>query len=426
MASRSPSVAVVRRILLAILVLATGLTLSAVSVAVASVSCGNEPAQTASQPTGSPTLPPTYTPYPTRIDTPAPTSAPTPRPTATPVPLAQYQGTEKLVAALTVYIETQTGTGSGFFFDKNADKDDAPRDDVVITNEHVVKGHTHVKVCWAVTQRCVNGTVTDISEDKDIAVIEHASFSQEMFALARILTRPEWGWGGSWEAGDVVYASGYPGGNKARGRTVVSEPVVTEGIIVSSRLARYRDGYFIEHGADVEPGNSGGPLMKNDGYIVGMNNGGNTEAERLELAVPVGRVLGWLESLDAPQPTATAALRNLGSVTTADLWVYLVGRKYAWNPSEWIETSAESSYSMAPRTLDVIVQLGPGRQPERFCNGRPLNSNERLSLGCGHIELPLSAVTGVSARTTEGPMRCELHRSSTVLELVYACEAMSQ
>ena len=355
MASRSRSAPAIRRILFAVLVLATGLIVFAVSVAVASVSCGNEPAPTAvpstigptatstpahsnaptptvsdtlepadesvptpvtpptpyTMPTPYPTATPhpTTTPFPTTTPTPRPTATPrpsrTPRPTPTPVPLAQYQGTEKLVAALTVYIETQTGTGSGFFFNMNAGKDNEPRDDVVITNEHVVEGHTYVKVCWAVTQRCVNGRVTDRSEDKDVAVIEHTSFSQEMSALASILTKPEWGWGGSWKAGDIVYASGYPGGNKARGRTVVSEPVVTEGIIASNRMARYRDGYFIEHGADVKSGSSGGPLMNNDGYIVGMNKGSNTEAERLEVAVPVGRILDWLESLNAPQPTAT-------------------------------------------------------------------------------------------------------------------------
>ena len=217
------------------------------------------------------------------------------------------------MAALTVFIETQTGTGSGFFFNMNAGKEDEVSDYVVITNEHVVEDHTNVKVCWAVTQRCVNGRVTGRSEDKDIAVIEHASFSQEMYALALISTRLEWGWGGSWEAGDVVYASGYPGGNKAWGRTVVSEPVVTEGIITSSRMRRYRAGYFIEHGADVAPGSSGGPLMNNDGYIVGMIRGSNTEAERLETAIPVGRVLDWLEYLNEPPPTPAPSFGSRGN-----------------------------------------------------------------------------------------------------------------
>ena len=305
--------------------------------AVVFAACASEPAPTPVPATGAPapTLQPTYTPlptytlYPTPTDVPTPTSTatptptpaptptqtptpmptptPTPRPTSTPrpttppLPLAQYQGIEKLVAALTVYVETPTGTGSGFFYDLS--KAGQPRDYAVITNAHLVEDHAYVDVCWAVTQKCVSGRVTARSADDDIAVIEHATFTLDVITLSVILDGAGFGWGGSWDAGDVVYASGYPGGNTARGRTVVSDPVVTEGIITNDRMVRYAGGYFIEHGADIGPGSSGGPLIKNDGYIVGMNVGYNTEAERLEIAVPVGLVLDWLDALNAPTPT---------------------------------------------------------------------------------------------------------------------------
>ena len=212
---------------------------------------------------------------------------------------------KKLAAALTVYVETPTGTGSGFFFNRNAWKDTESPDYVVLTNRHVVGNYANVEVCWSIINSCVTGKVTDKAENLDVAVIEHDSFLLNMVLVhAYVPEIDSFGWGGNWDAGDVVYASGYPGGNKAKGTTTISEPIVTEGIITRSTSTRYTGGRFIEHGADVGAGSSGGPLMNNDGYIVGMNAGSNTEAERLEVAVPVGYVINWLKTGEEPGSTS--------------------------------------------------------------------------------------------------------------------------
>ena len=282
MSYRSTSAPVLRRILWGILALASGLSVFAVSLAVVSLSCGNEPA-------------PIAVPSPRPIATPKPTASPTPE------SLAQYQGMEKVVAALTVYVETPTGSGSGFLFNRGGTE---AVDYVVVTNNHVTKSYSNIKVCWALSQKCVTGKVTDKSESLDIALIEHTSFGSNMRnTMFRSMVSSKWeGWGGSWDAGDVVYASGYPGGNKAKGGAKVSEPIVTEGIITRDRPVRYEGGWFIQHGAAGGPGNSGGPLMNNAGYIVGVLTGGDTEAERLGTAVPMGSVIRWLETGEEPGP----------------------------------------------------------------------------------------------------------------------------
>ena len=266
-----------------------------------------------------PTAYPTFTPYPTLTPVPTPTPTPrptatprptptprptaTPRPTPTPAPLAQYQGVQKALAALTVYIETPTGTGSGFIYNRNAGKDTNISDYVIVTNQHVVKNYSNVEICWAVLQKCVTGKVVAKSENLDIAVIEHSLFNDHIKSSQwfwRTVSGKLKGWGGNWSSGDVVYASGYPGGNKARGGNIVSDPVVSEGITTRDRLTPYRGGSYIEHGADVEPGSSGGPLMNNAGYIIGVNVGVNPEAERLEIAIPMGYVLNWLDTGEEP------------------------------------------------------------------------------------------------------------------------------
>ena len=86
-----------------------------------------------------------------------------------------------------------------------------------------------------------------------------------------------------------------------QGTDIISDPTVTEGIIASDRLASYRNkAHFIEHGANIEPGSSGGPLMNNAANIVGINTGTNLLTEQLELAIPMNSVIEWLETGEEP------------------------------------------------------------------------------------------------------------------------------
>ena len=65
------------------------------------------------------------------------------------------------------------------------------------------------------------------------------------------------------EAGESVYAFGYPMGGGSR-------PKITDGI-VSSLLGFGDNATFLQHTAAVQRGNSGGPLLDKAGLIVGVN-----------------------------------------------------------------------------------------------------------------------------------------------------------
>ena len=249
------------------------------------------------------------------------TSASTPEPVWQP-PLAQYQGTEQAVAAMTVYVETpDEGSGSGFFYPREFIFPGAEHNAryYVVTNWHVVGDYEEVMVCWAVTQTCVSGEViASGGEYFDVAIVDHDGFLlNDDQALWLEETEAQLYWGGDFRKGDVVYASGYPGGNYAETGQVVSDPVVTKGIIVSTELAMW-DHPFIEHGADVEPGSSGGPLMNNDLTIVGINTAISREHERLELAVPMYTVINWTdpEAADA-EPIES---QDISTMLMEDLW----------------------------------------------------------------------------------------------------------
>ena len=235
-------------------------------------------------------------------------------PTATPDPFGQYQGAAKNAAAITVYVGTPTGSGSGFLH-RIHDSGQF----VILTNAHVVQDYSSVEVCWALIQKCTFEQVLSRgSEDFDVAVVEFAQFVEhgldsealEWFTswYEKDIAKLEEGRSRQWAKGDVVFASGYPGGHKVQGKDIISDPVVTEGIIATDRLAPYRSAYFIEHGANIEPGSSGGPLIESASSVVGINTGTNLLTEQLELAIPMASVIQWLETGEEPSLTRTPRL----------------------------------------------------------------------------------------------------------------------
>ena len=222
-------------------------------------------------------------------------------------PFPQYEGVKQQIAALTVLVESPEGSGSGFLL-----HDGASSQVFVLTNRHVVGNYSQVKVCWPVAQRCTSSTIAKRgSEHFDVALLSIPSdsgFDQHLttgFVQDSLLrTR----YGGDWARGDVVYASGYPGGNQLGSGRLVSDPVVTEGIVSHDETARYAEARFIEHGADVQEGSSGGPLINSSGTIIGIIIGSNLFSERLELAIPMSAVIEWLQTGEEPDLTGLPRL----------------------------------------------------------------------------------------------------------------------
>ena len=313
---------------------------------------------------------PTLTPW-----TPPPTPwTPPPTPTATPqpYPLDQYTGIEKAVAAYTLYVQSPKGSGSGFFYPREYFYPNEQHDThyYIVTNLHVTGDHRWVTVCWAITQTCVDGEViAKGNEQFDVAVIDHDGFHVNERQAQWLEEARYWmgGWGGGWNKGDVVYASGYPGGNRVRGGQVVSEPVVTESIIASEGLKKFANGAFIEHGANVEPGGSGGPLMNNAGRIVGMNTAGSIEHERLELAIPVSLFINFSE-----EGSYRIALGSR-TVDAGERRVYDLSEAHqAGYPDCHVKVSAER--------LDIKVDGRKARHHDRWTNSSQVTISNEYSL----------------------------------------------
>lgn len=80
------------------------------------------------------------------------------------------------------------------------------------------------------------------------------------------------------EQGQVIYAIGSPLG---------LSNTVTSGIFSAYRKMGNSEETYLQIDAAINPGNSGGPLIDKQGYVLGVNTLGTTQAEGIGFAIPI-------------------------------------------------------------------------------------------------------------------------------------------
>lgn len=182
---------------------------------------------------------------------------------------ASNQGTARQTIEMRSVVVVDTGyesIGSGFYVDKHH----------VITNAHVVQKVTSVRVRMsdATKATCF---VKNIDSDVDLALLRCDNVGQPA----------ELGQSRALSPGDSVRAIGHPN---------ALEFSVTTGAISAFRRRRADSGRYvslIQTDTPVNPGNSGGPLMK-DGAVVGVVTWKYSGAEGLGFAIDVDEVIQFL------------------------------------------------------------------------------------------------------------------------------------
>ena len=142
-------------------------------------------------------------------------------------------------------------TGSGFVIDRTGH---------ILTNEHVVGGADTATVVFA-SGRQVSARVVGADASTDIAVLQLSNRSASLTPLPL-------GTASSLEIGDPVVAIGSPFGLQG---------TVTSGIVSAlHRELQAPNGFAIEGAiqtdAALNSGNSGGPLLDDEGRVVGLNS----------------------------------------------------------------------------------------------------------------------------------------------------------
>lgn len=180
----------------------------------------------------------------------------------------------------------QKGVGSGVVLDPSL-FGTAPGVLYILTCEHVVHQAHDVLVVFPSQGREERAaTILAVCPHTDLAIIECTTEY-----AGRALTL---GCSDDLGQGNRVRAYGFPLSQHAL--------KVTDGV-----YSGYQDR-FLQHSAPISPGNSGGPLLNDEGVIVGVNKGEMSEGNNVGYAVPSHMVQVLLDNLRGSMPLVTKPL----------------------------------------------------------------------------------------------------------------------
>lgn len=186
----------------------------------------------------------------------------------------------KHVDPAVVTITAGEWSGSGFIVSS---------DGYIVTNWHVIEdadeGSISVKL---LDEKTLPATVHANADKRDLAVlkVDSSSLPVVQFAASDELA-----------SGQKVAAIGAPLG---------FEHSVTSGV-VSSTSRKIDEQEFIQIDAAINKGSSGGPVINEDGQVVGVAVIGFTDADNVALAIPSTDVMRFLREKDVPFTAALGA-----------------------------------------------------------------------------------------------------------------------
>ena len=201
-------------------------------------------------------------------------------------------------------VPSQQALGSGFVIDKAGH---------IVTNYHVIEGADQIEVSFS-NQDTLRATLVGSDPSTDIAVLRVETSSRSLTPLA-------FGNSGLVRVGDPVVAIGNPFG---LARTT------TAGIVsaVQERTITAPNGYPIDHviqtDAQINSGNSGGPLLNARAEVIGVNSQiapaqGSSGNVGIGFAVPSNTVEEVVAQLVATGRVDRAYLGIGGSTVTEEL-----------------------------------------------------------------------------------------------------------
>ena len=180
----------------------------------------------------------------------------------------------------------------------------------VLTNNHVIRGATSIKVTDVGNGRTYTAKVVGYDASKDVAVIQLQNASG--------LTTANLGDSSSVQSGDAVTALGNAGGKG--GTPSVATGAVTalnQGITASDEGSGVNSEQLtglIETNANIQPGDSGGALVNSFGQVIGMNTAASSgtqfqsesgQSAAQAYAIPIDNAETIAKQVEAGQGSST-------------------------------------------------------------------------------------------------------------------------
>ncbi|HET7247645.1 MAG TPA: trypsin-like peptidase domain-containing protein [Streptosporangiaceae bacterium] len=185
----------------------------------------------------------------------------------------------------------------------------------ILTNNHVVKGATSIKVRDVGNGRTYAAKVVGYDQSRDIAVIQAVGASGLQTAAL--------GDSSTVKVGDKVVALGNALGKGGTPSVAVghvaglgaSIVASDEGAGTSERLTG-----LIHHTAPIQPGDSGGPLVSNTGKVIGIDTAASASsgfqfqqsARTQAFAIPINQAVTLAHQIEAGQASSTIHIGPTG------------------------------------------------------------------------------------------------------------------
>ena len=187
----------------------------------------------------------------------------------------------KMVSPAVVMVSTPVGLGSGFFINPQG---------YLITNYHVIERETQITVTLFEQSRSGferrnfrDVRIVALNPFIDLALLKVQDEATEAFPFVS-LSRP-----GTVQVGQSTFAVGNPLG---------LERSLSEGTITT--VSRAFEGLvYIQTNADLNPGNSGGPLFDMAGRVIGVANMSARQFGGLGFAIPIHYVRDFIDHYES-------------------------------------------------------------------------------------------------------------------------------
>lgn len=193
-------------------------------------------------------------------------------------------------------------TGSGL-----AVGEEGQPSNIFITNYHVVEDAIKVYILldnnWEQSVYYFGGTDDGIhavecevvsTSDLDFAILRTSRIVDERVSLPLMLSHQA-------NPGDTIFALGYPGVSDTVTDTLTADidsMTITSGTISRFVTFEHMKARAIQIDADINHGNSGGPLITEEGFVIGLNSwGSGNEDGSVNLAIEIDYVIDRLNEL---------------------------------------------------------------------------------------------------------------------------------
>lgn len=176
-------------------------------------------------------------------------------------------------------------------------------DGLILTNNHVIEGSTRISVTIATTGETYIATVVGTDSSEDIAVLQLTDASG--------LTPADLDTTSTVAVGDAVTGVGNAGGTGQLAAAAGSVTALAETITAQNSDGSNAEtlSELIEVNAQIESGDSGGPLLDADGEVIGINTAASSgSAQVTGYAITIENALNTVAAVESGVETDTVTI----------------------------------------------------------------------------------------------------------------------